>query len=136
MSYVVLVAWLIQAAVGLALLRPWLSTGRGIPVAVVAHALSSVTAVGFWVAFVATGRVAWGWIAFVLITIGNSFGDYVLVGRSRRLAGTRSSFFGDYRAAIGATLKGRLPKPVTFHALFAGVVYFGTLAVCIAETVS
>ena len=131
MSYFVLGAWLIQSAVGVALLAGWLTHGRHNSAVVLPHVGLSVGGLGLWVAFLATDQVAWGWLALGLITVGNSFGDYLLVGRSRQLGGTRSSFFKDYGAAISAVFKGRLPKQVTFHASFAGVVYFTALGACI-----
>jgi hypothetical protein len=136
MRYVVLAAWLVQAAVGLALLAGWMRHGRRNTVVVVTHVGLSVAAFGMWVAFVATDRVGWGWSAFVIVTVGNGLGDYLLVGRSRRLIGTRASFAKDWARAAGAAFTGRLPGRVTFHALFSGVVYFTALAACIIASAS
>lgn len=136
MQYFVLAAWLVQAAVGLALLAGWITHGRRNIVVVVTHVGLSVAALGLWVAFLATDRVEWGWSAFAIVTIGNGFGDYLLVVRSRRLIGTRSSFAKDWAGAAGAAFTGRLPGRVTFHALFSGVVYFAALAACIIASTS
>lgn len=136
MQYVVLAAWLVQAAVGLVLLAGWITHGRPNLAVVVTHVGLSVAASGLWVAFLATDRVGWGWSAFALVTVGNGFGDYLLVRRSRRLIGTRSSFAKDWAGAAGAALTGRLPGRVTFHALFSGVVYFTALTTCIIASTS
>lgn len=134
MRYLVLAAWLVQAAVGLLLLAGWFAHGRHHGRVVTAHVASSVAGLGLWLTFLATDRAGWAWGAFVLITVGNTFGDELLRGRWRRLSGVRMSFGKDYAGAVRATLTGKLPGRVTFHALFAGVVYFGTLAVCIAAS--
>ena len=134
MTLVVLVVWLVQAASGVALLSRRLGHGRPSSL-VVSHVGLSTVAIGCWAAFVLTGGVVWGWVAFGLVTAVNTVGDAMLVGRSRRLTGSRGSFAADYGAAIRATLRGRLPRRVTFHALFAGVAYFAALAACIAGSV-
>lgn len=135
MSAAVLLVWLVQGASGAALLSRRLGHGRP-PALVVGHVGLSVVAIACWVAFVVTGAVGWGWTAFGLVTAGNTVGDLLLVGRSRRLAGEHGAFFADYGAAIRATLRGRLPRRVTFHALFAGAAYFTALGACVAATVS
>jgi hypothetical protein len=135
MEYVVLAAWLVQAAAGLLLLARWFTRGRHHGGVVGSHVACSVAGLGLWAAFVATDRAGWGWGALALITLGNTFGDELLRGRWRRLSGTRSTFAKDYAGAVGATLTGRLPGWVTFHALFAGVVYFSALAACIIASV-
>lgn len=134
MALVVLGAWLVQAIVGSVLLAGWWRHGRASLPMVVAHVAPAVLALGLWVMFVVDESVAWGWASFAAITVGNTFGDQLLIGRSRRLHGRRS-FRADYGTAVGAVLRRRFPRPVTFHALFAGVVYFGSLAVCILGSV-
>lgn len=134
MTVVVLVVWLVQAAAGVALLSRRLAQGRPSSL-VVGHVGLSLLALACWAGFVATDAVAWGWVAFALVTAVNTVGDAMLVGRSRRLSGSSGSFWGDYGAAIRATLRGRLPRSVTFHALFAGVAYFAALAACVVATI-
>jgi hypothetical protein len=136
MRYLVLAAWLVQAAVGLALLAAWIARDRRSIVVVAPHVGLAVTALGLWVVFIATDRVGWGWSAFAIVTVGNGLGDYLLVGRSRQLIGTRSSLARDWARAVGVTFAGRLPGRVTFHALFSGVVYFAALAACIIASSS
>jgi hypothetical protein len=132
MPYVVLAVWLIQAAVGVSLFVRWLRHGRnGIPT-VVTHAGSAVVGLGLWVAFIATGALLPAWLALAAITVGNGFGDAMLVRRHRRAEGTSAS----YASAIGAVFRGRMPPRITFHACFAGVVYFLCLGVCIGATVA
>lgn len=135
MSTVVLVVWLVQAASGVALLSRRVGGGRPSSL-VVSHVGLSVAALGCWAAFVGTDAVVWGWAAFVLVTVVNAVGDTMLIGRSRRLSGRSGSFRADYGAAIGATLRGRLPRRVTFHALFAGAAYFAALAACLVASLA
>ncbi|OIJ28486.1 hypothetical protein [Nocardioides luteus] len=135
MTYVVLVAWLVQAAVGVLLLTSWVGRGRTPPRTVVTHVAASVLGVASFIAYVLTDGVLWAWAAFVLITIGNAFGDMMLLRRVRAMGGSHLSTINAYKAALRSMFKGRLPLRVSFHAVFAGVVYFSTLAVCIVETV-
>lgn len=135
MSYVVLVAWLVQAAVGVLLLTSWVGRGRTPPRTVVTHVAASVLGLAFFVTYVVTDEVLWAWAAFVLITIGNTFGDMMLLQRARAMGGNHLSTVGAYKLALRSMFKGRLPLRVSFHAIFAGVVYFSTLAVCIVATV-
>ncbi len=131
MAYFVLAAWIVQGAVGVGLFVGWLHGCRKAST-VLSHVGISVGALGPWIAFLSTDDVAWGWLALALITIGNTLGDSLLRARWRRVAGIRSSFLRDYAGAVRATLTGRLPPPVTFHAWWAGVVWFSALASCIA----
>ncbi|NGN91561.1 hypothetical protein G5C66_02245 [Nocardioides sp. KC13] len=135
MTYVVLVAWLVQAAVGVLLLTGWLRRGRGRTPIVLSHVVASVLGVASWITYVLTDRVLWAWAAIVLITIGNSFGDMMLLRRARAMGGRHLSTVNAYMVALRSMFKGRLPLRVSFHAVFAGVVYFSTLAVCIVDTV-
>ncbi|MGY0387699.1 hypothetical protein ACWZJV_12070 [Nocardioides sp. WG-D5] len=135
MSYVVLVAWLVQAAVGVLLLTGWLGHGRAHPRVAITHVTLSVLGVASWITYVLTDRVLWAWAAFALITIGNVFGDTMLLRRTRSMGGSHLSTVNAYRLALRSMFKGRLPLRVSFHAMFAGVVYFSTLAICIVATV-
>lgn len=136
MSYIVLVAWLVQASVGVLLLTGWLRHGRPHPRVVVTHVTLSVLGVACWITYVLTDRVLWAWVALLLITVGNGFGDTMLLRRTRSMGGSHLSTVNAYKLALRSMFKGRLPFRVSFHAVFAGVVYFSTLAVCIAATVS
>ncbi len=135
MSYVVLVAWLVQAAVGVLLLTSWLGRRRTPPRTVVTHVTLSVLGVASWITYVLADRLLWAWVALGLITVGNAFGDMVLLRRTRAMGGSHLSTVNAYRLALRSMFKGRLPLRVSFHAMFAGVVWFSTLAVCIVETV-
>lgn len=134
MSWFVLVAWLIQSAVGVSLLVGWLRHGRRAAPAVVLHVALALVALALWVFFIATGNVLPAWIAFALITVGNGIGDWLLVRRAQRLPGPVPS--NAYGAAIAAVFRGRMPRSVTFHALFAGVVYFSCLGVCLGASLT
>lgn len=136
MSYVVLVAWLVQAAVGVLLLTGWFRHGRARSPVVLAHVGLSVLGVASWTAYVLVDQVLWAWVALLLITIGNGFGDNMLLWRTRRMGGTHLSTVNAYKLALRSIFKRRLPLRVGFHALFAGVVYFSTLAICVVATVS
>ena len=135
MGYVVLAAWLIQAAVGVSLfVSSWRGGRTGAPT-VVTHATAGVLGLALWAAFLLTGNVLLAWLAFVVITVGNGFGDAMLLGRSRGLHGA-TTFWKGYVGAVGDTFRGRMPPRVTFHALFSGLVYFTCLGVCIGATVA
>jgi hypothetical protein len=88
------------------------------------------------VTYVLSDQVLYAWAAFVMITIGNGFGDNMLLRRTRRAGGSHLSTLNTYRMAVRSIFKGRLPFQVGFHAIFAGVVYFATLAVCVVATVA
>jgi hypothetical protein len=134
MRFVLLAAWLVEAAVGLTLVVSWLRTKRHQAGVVAAHVAPTLVAVGLWTSYVVTERVLWGWIAFGIITVSLGFGDAVLLGRTRRLVGPGGSLVADYRNTVGAMVRGRHPQRVIFHAAFSPVVYFGTLAACVAAS--
>ncbi|MFD4958393.1 hypothetical protein [Microbacterium sp. NPDC058389] len=137
MGYAVILAWLIQAAVGATLLVSWARHARGRDAGLV---LTHVTMmIGFlvpWTAFVATGVVAWAWAGFAILLVFIGFGDATMVRRARAVTGVSEPGARDYWRAVRVALKGRLGWRVTFHALFAPVVFFGSLAVCIIATVA
>lgn len=135
MAYLVLSAWVVQACVGVSLAMTWWRHGgRGAPT-VQTHIAAAAVSLLLWGAFVATSSLVAAWAAFVAITIGNTYGDKVLLGRVHHRTGTTSKR-RNYPVAVGAIFRGQMPARVAFHALFAGVVYFGCLGVCIAATVS
>ncbi|MEH0108991.1 hypothetical protein V6N00_04570 [Tersicoccus sp. MR15.9] len=149
MALVVLAAWVVQAAAGVILLMRWLRRSEalrrseglrrpsGRPAsAVLTHVGLSVAGLALWIAFLASGSVLPAWLAFAAITVGNGLGDSLLIARGRRLTGERRGFRADYGAAIVAVFRGRMPRVVTFHALFAGVVWFACLGVCVGATVA
>ena len=134
MRYVVLGAWLIQAGVGIVLLAGWIRHGRGRSAAtVLTHVALAVAGLALWASFVMTGALLPAWSAFAVLTAVNGFGDAMLIRRHRRAVG-RTTFWKDYGRAIAAVFAGRMPKHVSFHALFAGVVYFTCLGVCIGAS--
>lgn len=135
MGYLVLSAWVIQAAVGVSLAVTWWRRGRHGGRTVSAHVTAGAVAMAAWVTFVVTGSLVAAWAAFVVLTVGNGYGDEMLLGRVRSQTGSTSKR-RNYRAAVAALFRGQLPPRVAFHALFSGVVYFGCLGVCIAATAS
>lgn len=132
MAYAVLVFWIIQVSVGLTLLVSWWRHGRHGPAFIITHVTLAMVGLGFWIVFLLSGSLWMAWAAFVVLNVGNGFGDAMLVGRHRSQSGTTAS----YLSAIVAVFKGRMPPRVTFHALFAGVVYFCCLGVCLGATVA
>jgi hypothetical protein len=137
MGYVVLALWVIQSAVGVSLLVSWLRHGRGRSSrTVITHVALSLSGLAFWVWFVATGALAPAWIAFLIINGGNTFGDMMLLGRARRLDPNAKTIWQRYGVALAAIFRGGMPWRVSFHGLFAGVVYFSCLGVCIGATVA
>jgi len=135
MAYLVLAAWVIQASVGVSLAVSWWRQGRHGASTVRAHAAASAVGLALWVTFVVTANLVAAWSAFVAITVGNTYGDEMLLGRVRSRTGTTSKR-RNYPVAVAAIFRGQMPPRVAFHALFAGVVYFSSLGVCIAATVS
>jgi hypothetical protein len=133
MAYLVLGAWVIQASVGVSLAVTWWRRGRHAAPTVYVHAAASTAGLMLWVTFVVTGNMVAAWSALVAITLGNTYGDKMLLGRVRSRTGTTSKR-RNYPVAIAAIFRGQMPPRVAFHAAFAGVVYFGCLGVCIAAT--
>jgi hypothetical protein len=136
MAYFVLGAWLIQGAVGVSLLIGWARHGRRYAGAVVTHVVVVLVMLGLWITFLATGAVAFAWTAQVVLALGIPFGETMMVRRSRQLRGITTKRLSDYGRAVVDVFRGRLPGPVVFHALFAGVVFFSALGVCIGATVA
>ena len=135
MTYFVLVAWLVQATAGVGLLTGWFRHGRDHSRIVITHVALSVVGLALWVTYVLADQALWAWGALVMITIGNGFGDNMLLRRARAMGGRHLSVVNAYRVALRAIFRGRLPVFVAFHALFAGVVYFTALAACLLATV-
>jgi hypothetical protein len=135
MTYVVLGAWAIQTSVGASLAVTWWRHGRRGAGTVRTHVAAAVIGLALWVTFVVTGSLVTAWAAFVAITVGNTYGDKMLLGRVRGRTGTTSKR-RNYPVAVTAIFRGEMPRRVAFHAVFAGVVYFGCLGVCLAATVS
>lgn len=132
---VVLGAWVLQALVGVSLALGWWRHGRHGASTVLVHVAAATVGLALWVTFVVTASVVAAWLAFVAITVGNTYGDEMLLGRVRGRTGTTSKR-RNYPAAISAIFRGQMPPRVAFHAVFAGVVYFGCLGVSIAATAS
>lgn len=135
MDRLVLVAFLVQAAVGASLALRWWRRGRAGPPTVVAHVMGSAVGLASWTAFVLTSNLAPAWLAVAAITFGNTYGDKILLARVHNRTGTTSKRV-NYPAVLSDIFHGKLPGRVSFHALFAGVVYFSCLGVSIAATLA
>jgi hypothetical protein len=135
-EHVVTALFAVQALAGIVLLTGWWRHGRPVAPRVACHVGLGTASLAVWIVFAATGSVLWGWLAFAGITVGNAIGDSLMVRRSRRMDGGAGGLWSDYGTAISRALRGRLPPWVTFHALFAGVVYFTCLGVCIGATIA
>lgn len=135
MTYLVLTAWVIQASVGVSLAVTWWRHGRPSASTVRVHTAAAAVGLALWITFIVTESPVAAWAAFVVMTVGNGYGDEMLLRRVHSRTGTTSKR-RNYPVAIAAIFRGKMPPRVTFHALFAGVVYFSCLGVCIAATVS
>lgn len=125
-----------QLLVGVLLLVGWVRHARGAGTGpVVAHTALMVGYLVPWAVFIATGHPVWAWGAVGVLSIGIPFGDVLMVHRSRRIRGERRPGLRDYGPAIGDVFAGRMPAKVAFHALFGGVVFFGSVGVAIGATV-
>lgn len=134
MAYLVLGAWVLQALVGVSLAVSWWRHGRRHGAStVLVHAAAATAGLALWVTFVVTANLVAAWSAFAAITVGNTYGDEMLLGRVRARTGTTSKR-RNYPVAVAAIFRGQMPPRVAFHAIFAGVVYFSCLGVCIAAT--
>lgn len=136
MVHVVTALFAIQAIAGVVLLVAWWRHGRRSAASIAGHVVAIGSAGVVWVVFAVTGAIGWAWLAVVLLTIGNTLGDALLRRRWRGMSGRSEGFGRDYGGAIGAVFRGRMPKAVVFHALFAGAVYFSCLGVAIGATVA
>lgn len=132
MGYLVLGAWLIQAAVGVTLLASWAHHARGKDAGLIlTHVLAMVGFLAPWTAFVITGAPWWAWIGFGVLAAFIGFGDAAMVRRARPLFAETRPGLGDYLPAIRLAMTGALGRRTLFHMLFSAVVFFGSLAVAI-----
>ncbi len=135
MAAVLLGAWILQAGVGLSLAVSWWRLGRRHVRTVGGHIVSSLVGLAAWSAYVVSGSLLAAWAAVAAITVGNTLGDEMLLRRVRHRTGSTSKR-RNYPAAVAAIFRGRMPARVAFHALFAGVVYFGSFIVSLVDTVA
>lgn len=121
------------AALGLASLSRWLRhRSAGFPAAkVAAHVALQLVSIGLWTVFVASELLAVGWAAFLVITIGQVFGDLLMFASYR--ARHRDAARPGYRTVAADVLSFRRPVPA-LHALVGALAWFGMLGTCIAAT--
>ena len=82
MGIVMIVAWVIQAGVGVALLAGWIRHARGAGRrAVTVHVVLMLSALAAWTLFALAGEVVWAWCACAILTAG--IGDAVLLASAR-----------------------------------------------------
>jgi hypothetical protein len=115
---VALVIWCVTACFGLYLLASWLSHGglrqqatriTVFPAALIfAHPVLAATGLGFWVAFVGTGRREFAWIGFGVLSVSAMLGFVMLtrwlVGRGGRHARGAEQHFPVRAVALHGTV--------------------------------
>ncbi len=121
---------LVTVTLGLVSLRTWLSfRTKPVPAAMIAtHIALQVTSIGLWIAFIATTNTWLAWATFVVITVGQVFGDLLMFASYR--ARHRVTATVRYRTVAGDVLRFSRPIPA-LHALFGASGYFTMLATCI-----
>ncbi|MET0886975.1 MAG: hypothetical protein ABWX92_11050 [Mycetocola sp.] len=137
MALAVLIAWAVQAAIGVTLLAGWARHGRRSSSTVLTHAAVGILGLAAWTAYVILDALLLAWIAFVIINVGQVLGDALMMRRHRRVSGVAEGRRREFVAAVSAVVRGKLHWTVTLHIVFGGVaLYFSCLAVCIGATVS
>lgn len=137
MGYMVLAAWVVQAAVGVSLLVSWARHARGRNRGLVlTHATAMIAFAAVWIVFIITDGLVWAWAGFAVLAIFIGFGDATMVRRSRAVLGESNPGLRDYGPAVRVALSGRLGRRTGFHALFSALVFFPCLAVCIIATIA
>lgn len=135
MGYIVLIAGLVQAAAGVALLMSWARHARGQDAGlIVTHV---VTMLGFfvpWTLFIVTGEPWWAWAGFIVLVVFIGFGDTEVVRRTSRDRGVTKPGMRDYWRSMVAVSAGRYGRTLQFHTFFSAVVFFPALGVAIAAT--
>ncbi|MFE6997520.1 hypothetical protein ACFVAE_16280 [Microbacterium sp. NPDC057659] len=137
MGYMVLAAWVVQAAVGVSLLVSWARHAKGRNRGLVlTHATAMIAFAVVWIVFIVTGGVGWAWAGLGVLAVFIGFGDATMVRRARAVRGETNPGLRDYGPAIGVALSGSLGRRTRFHALFSALVFFPCLAVCIIATIA
>lgn len=135
MGYLVLVAGLVQAAVGVALLLSWARHARGRDAGlIVTHVVAMLGFFVPWTLFIATGEPPWAWAGFAVLVVFIGFGDTEVVRRTSRDRGVTKPRFADYWRSMIAVCAGRYGHALQFHTLFSAAVFFPALAVAVAAT--
>ncbi len=111
-----LVLWIANACIGLYLLSIWLLRGgirrqatkvTRFPIGLIfMHPLFAAAGLGFWVAYVLSGRVRWAWIAFGILCVAALLGFALLTrwltGRGGRHAREAEQRFPRYAVLLHA----------------------------------
>lgn len=105
----------------------------GFPTAkIVTHISLQAVAICVWFFFVLTSAVAVAWIAFIVLTAGQVFGDLLMFVSHRARHPDRVA--PSYLQVGGDVLSFKRPA-AALHAIFGAVAWFGMLAICIIATV-
>jgi hypothetical protein len=136
-EYFVLVAWAIQAAVGLWMLVGWARHSRAHAGSIIMHVALMLLALALWIAFIITDAVAFAWANVLVYCVGIPFGDSFMRRRGRRLRGGEKRPVGvEYWHFIVDVFRGGVPASVRFHGVFSGVVFFSSVGVSIGATIA
>ena len=131
-SLVALALWLVTATLGILELLAWRrSSSKPSPLAY-RHAVTALTGLALWAAFVITDRELLAWVAFAVLALNNALGDLLTTfgWRSRNSGGT-ASLTKDLGSAVGEVLRFRRSGRVVAHALLAGATFVSVLAAAI-----
>ena len=131
---VVLGLLLIAVVLGIVNLTRWRQHRRSsIPAAKAAtHVVLQSASIALWIAFIATGTLLLAWTAFIVITIGQVFGDLLMFASYRARSGeTRKTGYG----AVVTELLGFKRPLAVLHAVIGALAYFALLVTAIAATI-
>ena len=134
LSLVVLGLLLAAAGLGLSALLGWLRSKGSPPAARTAvHVVVQLAGIALWGVFTATGSVAGAWTAFVVITVGQVFGDLLMLASYRGRLGAAAR--PGYAAPAADVLSFRRPV-AALHALVGAAGWFTMLAACIVASIA
>lgn len=134
LAAIVVCLLLVAAVLGLVSLRRWLRfRTTPVPTARIAtHIALQLTSIGLWIAFIATSSTWLAWSAFVVITVGQVFGDLLMFASYR--ARHRVTGSVRYRSVARDVLGFARPVPA-LHALVGALAYFTMLVTCIVASI-
>ncbi|MCR3749256.1 hypothetical protein [Lentzea californiensis] len=126
---IALIAWIVNTAIGFALLLRLLRARRRVPALAYYHLVTSVAGLGVWIAFVATGSALLAWTGFAVLTLHLTLGDTLMVkGWRRSNPGARGIV---YFRAMTSLVKRPLPL---VHAALSPLAWFPALAAAVISS--